>query len=166
MSETRTPPPPVVLDWDLSRSHAAGDVGWTDLARGQRFWQGDVRLTLKLPSRTVAFELADVRADRSGDLLSALVLRGRPLTLDEAYAEVARRVDELELPRRDLDLWRDDMRSGDFRKDRVFATRRNDLRPALSLEVKHSYDDERPWYLAWEIAWPTVPPAPPPSPRP
>ena len=52
MSET--PTPPVVLEWDLSRSRATADVGWTDLARGQRFWQGDIRLTLRLPWRTVA----------------------------------------------------------------------------------------------------------------
>ena len=160
MSEARTPPPPVVLDWDLSRSHGAADVGWTDLERDQRFWQGVIRLTLKLPGRTVELDLADVRAERKGDQISALVLRGRPLTLDEAYAEAARRVEELALPRRDLDQWRDDARSGDFKKDRVFASRRNDLRPALSLEVKHSYDDERPWYLSWEIAWPSSPPAP------
>ena len=160
MSEARTPPPPVVLDWDLSRSHGAGDVGWTDLSRSQRFWQGDVHLTLKLPGRVVEWNGADVRAERDGEQLSALVLRGHPQTLDQAYAEIARRMQELELPRRDLDQWRDDVRSGDFKKDRVFATRRNDLRPALSLEVKHTYDDERPWYLAWEIAWPgQVPPA-------
>jgi hypothetical protein len=70
---------------------------------------------------------------------------------------------ELELPRRDFDQWRQDAASGDFRKDRVFATRRNDLRPALSLEVKHTYDEARPWYLSWELAWPTLaPPAPKP----
>jgi hypothetical protein len=156
MTETRTPPPHVVLEWDLTRSHRAADVGWPDVFRDQRFWQGDVHVTLKLPQRVIVCDVADVRAERSGEDVTVIQLRGHPLTLDEAYAEVARRIVELDLPRRDLDKWREDVRSGDFQKDRVFATRRNDLRPALSLEVKHSYDEQRPWYLSWELAWPTL----------
>ena len=163
MTETRTPPPRVVLEWDLTRSHRADEVGWPDLFRDHRFWQGDVHLTLKLPGRVLAFDLADVRAERRGGEVSVIQLRGHPLTLDATMAEVERRMQELELPRRDLDQWREDARSGDFQKSRVFSTRRNDLRPALSLEVKHSYDDERPWYLSWEIAWLDVmPPTPTP----
>jgi hypothetical protein len=161
MTETRTPPPRVVLEWDLTRSHRASDVGWPDLFRDHRFWQGDLQLTLKLPARVLVFELADARAERRGEDVSVIQLRGHPQTLEDAVAEVERRMRELDLPRRDLDQWIEDVRSGDFQRVRVFATRRNDLRPSLSLEVKRSYEDERPWYVSWEIAWLDL--APPPA---
>lgn len=165
MSETpRNPPPRMVLDWDLSRSHRISDIDWpADQASPQRFWKGDVQLTLKLPGgRVLRTDLADMRAERKDDQIYVLSLRSHPQTLEQAYAEAEKRIAELELPRRDLDQWRRDVESGDFRKDRVFASRRNDLVPALSLEIRHSYNPERPWYLAWEIAWPTVAsPAPP-----
>ncbi|HET8644333.1 MAG TPA: hypothetical protein VFO85_02515 [Vicinamibacteria bacterium] len=149
-----------MLEWDLSRSHSVGDVAWPpDNTRGQYFLKGDLHLTLKLPGRVLAAGLADVRVERGGDQVTVLQLRGHPLTLEGAVAEVERRMAEMDLPRRDFDQWRADAASGDFQRRRVFATRRNDLRPALSLEVKHTYDEARPWYLSWEIAWPGVAPA-------
>jgi hypothetical protein len=157
MAETATPPPRMELQWDLSRSHRVEDVDWpADRAGTQRFLEGDIRLTLKLPGRTLRAELADVRVERQGGEVTVLQLRGHPQTLDEVHAEVQKRMKEHDLPRRDLDQWYQDAKSGDFRKDRTFATRRNDLVPALSLEVRHSYQEDRPWYLSWEVAWPTL----------
>jgi hypothetical protein len=155
MSETRNRPPQL-LEWDLSRSHGVSELGWPERGGSQQFWKGDLRLTLKLPARVLRLELADARVEREGDSIHVIQLRSHPLTLEQAVAEVERQMSELELPRRDLEQWRADVASGDFRKDRSFATRRNDVTPALSLEVKHSYDEERPWYLSWEITWPTL----------
>jgi hypothetical protein len=158
MSQTRSPAPRLVLDWDLSRTHRIADLEWpADLASNHRFWQGDIQLTLKLPGdRVFKSELADLRAERRGDEIYVLQLRGHPQTLDQTLAEVEQRLKQFDLPRRDLDQWVADVRSGDFRKDRTFASRRNDLTPAVSLEVRHSYNPERPWYLSWEIAWPSL----------
>jgi hypothetical protein len=157
MSQTRSPAPRIVLEWDLSRSHRITDVDWpADLASNDRFWRGDIQLTVKLPGdRVLKTELADARAERRGDELYVLELRGHPQTLDQVVAEVEQRLKQFDLPRRELDQWVADIRSGDFRKDRTFASRRNDLTPALSLEVRHAYHPERPWYLSWEIAWPS-----------
>ena len=157
MSETARTPPQTVLEWDLSRTHRIADIDWpAELARPQRFLEGEITLTLKLPEgRVLKLELADIRAERKDDQLSALVLRGHGQPLDKAVVAAEKWMDQLALPRQDLDQWSEDARSGDFRKSRVFASR-NDLLPALSLEIKHSYDPERPWYLAWEIAWPTL----------
>jgi len=163
MSETPTKPPEV-LDWDLSRTHRALDLGWAEPGGSQRFWKGPIRLTLKLPQAVLSLELADLRAEREDDSVHVLQLRGQPQTLEQTRSAVESQMKTLDLPRRDFDHWLADLASGDFRKDREFATRRNDLTPALSLEVKHSYQDERPWYLSWEITWPTrVQPAPRPS---
>jgi hypothetical protein len=157
MAETKTPPPRMELTWDLSRSHRVEDVDWpADRAGTQRFLEGDLALTLKLPGRTLRTELADVRVERKDGEVAVLQLREHARTLDEVYAEIQKRIKELDLPRRDLDQWYQDAKSGDFRKDRTFAARRNDLVPALSLEIRHSYQPERPWYLSWEIAWPTI----------
>jgi hypothetical protein len=158
MSQTPSPAPRLVLNWDLSRSHRIADLDWpADLASNHRFWQGDIQLTAKLPGdRVLKAELADLRAERQGDELYVLELRGHPQSLEQALAEVEQRMKQFDLPRRDLDQWAADIRSGDFRKDRPFASRRNDLTPAVSLELRHAYHPERPWYLSWEIAWPTL----------
>jgi len=162
MSQTQAPPPPAAVQWDFSRAHRATAVAWPDPRRRTAFWQA-LDLTLVLPGRTVALTLADGRAEQKDGALTLLQLRGRPQTLEAAAAELERRMVELALPRRDFDAWLAGARSGAPEKDHAFATRRNDLVPTLSLEVKHTRDAERPWYLSWEIAWPEgAEPAPPP----
>jgi hypothetical protein len=149
------PRPLEVLRWDLARSHRVEAVGWTEATADLQFWTTPLDLTLDLPGgRTVRAVLADAHAQRAGQALHVLVLRGLPQALDQAAAEAARRLDELGLPRRDFDRWCEDAASGDFRRHRSFASRRNDLTPTLALELRPTSDDARPWYLCWEISWP------------
>lgn len=146
---------PIVLEWDLSKSHNIKDVGWAADNNSDVYARsGNIFLTMKLPNNRIFKErLTFFDCHREGNKIPGIVLHLPNRTIDEAYQEAQRMIDYWKLPYKDLDEWYAGVKSGDFQKDEAFYSIRNDIYPGVEMNVRHSFNDEKPWFVLLSLSF-------------
>ena len=147
---------PLVLEWDLSKSHTITDVGWSSDITGDFYTRhDDILMTLVLPGgkifkeRIVAFDV--YRRDR--ETISSIKLQTPNKTADEAYQDAKRLIDYWNLDNKNLDEWYRNRKQEISEIDHRFESIRNDTNPALAVRILNSFDDEKPWFISFEISF-------------
>lgn len=152
--------PPEEIVWDLSRSHRIQDVGWPaetskNFHRDIYVRQGDILMTLKLPGGKVFKER--IRAvycyRREGENVSSITLQTHNKTVDEAYQDAKRLIAYWGLHEKDLDEWYRKRKMGVREISDTFDSIRNDIDPPLALEILHSFNDEKPWFISFDVSF-------------
>lgn len=147
---------PLILNWDLSRSLDIQNVGWS-LERGDETFSrtDDMVMNLKLPNGKVLKE--DIRfyvCERQNSRIDSIDLHLQKNTLEGAYRDAQRMIKLLNLPYKDLDKWYAGVKSGDNIKDVAFYSINNDSFPSVELNVRHSFNDEKPWFVLLHLYFP------------
>lgn len=146
--------PPIVLEWDLSKSQTLQDVGWSASPTAPFFArEGNFLLKIKLPSNKVFDErVTFVDCYRRGDVISTLVIHLPIKDTDEVYQDARRLAQYWQLDMKALEAWYARRKQSIDELDKRFETMRNDLWPAPVLAIKNSHDREKPWYVSFEIS--------------
>jgi hypothetical protein len=148
----QTPGSIPTLAWDLSVDQAPARIGWPNQVPEFRwFIDGPAILRLSLPADrqvTYTFQRAQIR--RNGDAIYNVSLLFPAETFDDAYARVNRLADEWGVSNRErmkeFAAWRGRPPAGTYREHA--ETLRADVNP-VGIELRHSYDPKRPWYVTF-----------------
>lgn len=144
------------IEWNLSKSHTSQDVGWpADNTSDFYALQGEFLVTLKLPGDKVFSERVTlINFYRSeGELLSSIHLHINKQDTDEVYRKAQSLVEYWQLNKESLNDWYRRRKQNERELDDRFQTLGNDLRPARSLEILHSFNDEKPWYILFGVSF-------------
>jgi hypothetical protein len=170
---------PNVIDWDFSESHRPADAGW-DLSEEERDdpdldatqIESVTSVRIRLPGGRVfeaGDEVRDIILGREGDLLDELQITFQEQTAEPAYERATALVREWGLDGRNIDEWFAEAKgkTGDEAADidvsGAFAEvlgpgpeagRIGPDGPFVSVEIRYSFDDDRPWLVGYELLWP------------
>jgi hypothetical protein len=147
-----------MIDWDLSRSHTVDDVGWPkpDLSAVEISPVGSVRIRLP-EGKSFASDgevVHDLTLDRRDRTVRGVQIDSHPRSEEDAHELAVRWAGEWGLSREPLDRWRD----GET-KTPVITSSRREARigaegPLPAVEIRKSFDDERPALVSLEFYWP------------
>lgn len=158
------------MDWDLSNTHRPSDIGWDgDNEAGSFDSVSSLRITL--PEGRVFEAGDDVREvifSRDGDELDDLQVTFEEQTAEEAYERASQLVRDWGLDGENIDKWFAEARgkAGDEASEvddsGAFATvfgppgagQLGPGGPEVTVEVRYSFDDDRPWVVAYDLGWP------------
>ena len=157
---------PKVIDWDLSSSHTAADVGWpNDLDAHEIQPVSSVRIVL--PEGRVfeaGDEVHDVNLLREGDEVRDIQIDYEPATTEEAYRRAISLATEWGLERDKLDEWiaeRRAQRAGgeENTSSRGLASAPRTVTigpdgPFVVIETRYSFDDSKPVIVSLGLIWP------------
>lgn len=160
-----TPEEPAVIDWDLSDSHTAEDVGWpNELSMTEFSPVASVRI--RLPGDRMfqaGDEVHDVTLEREGDLVTLVQVDFEPQTAEDAYERAVILAEEWGLRRAGLDKWfRQRMAGRAAGHEDVTSTslatapagqRLGPEGPSVSAEIRYSFNDERPSLVSLQFFW-------------
>jgi hypothetical protein len=138
--------------FDLSRSHTIKDVNWPAGHRSELLVYDDCDIRLKVtPDQVFSARLHQVVITRSGEVIQEISMKFADMTAEAAYVQARELAVAWNLDDRRLDVWRANARTAD---GEVFETIRNDVLPRISLSIRHSFDESRPWFVMFKFAWP------------
>jgi hypothetical protein len=147
-----------LIDWDVSTSHTTDDVDWPkpDLSAVEISPVESVRIRLPAGRRFAGGRelVHDVTLDRRGDLVRGLQVDSHPRTRDQAYELAGRRADEWNLSRKPFDEWREGARKTPVLSTARQGERIGDTGPIPTVEIRHSFEDERPALVSLQLYWP------------
>jgi hypothetical protein len=169
---------PQMIDWDLSSSHRTSDVGWdlsaeelsdTDLDATQVEEVSSTRLTL--PAGRV-FEaetgVRDIILSREGALLNNVQVTFDEETAEDAYDRAKTLVKKWGLDGRNIEAWYAEAKgkTGSEAADVDVSTAFADVAgqdadagslgpdgPYVTVRVRYSFDDEKPFLISYELSW-------------
>ena len=154
-----------VIDWDLSASHTAADVGWpNDLDSHSIEPVSSVRIAL--PEGRVfraGSAVSDVTLDREGDEVRVIQVDYEPATTEDAYRRALALAKEWGLDRTKLDEWIAQRRAQRAKgqentSSRGLATRAGRTigpgGPQVGVETRYSFDDAKPVIVDLTFHWP------------
>ena len=154
----------VGIDWDLSRRHTMADVHWpasaADLDAHEARPTGPVHI--RLPGRRrfdAAHGIRRVDVSREGEVVDDVSVFSAPLEIDDGYRLALAWARRYGLPRAGLDEWRErvrgekppDLSAGQSIDNRRFLAPGG---PVPSVEVRTSFDVDRPVVVSVEFFWP------------
>ncbi len=147
-----------VIDWDLSRSHTVGDVDWPkpDLSALEIAPVDEVRI--ELPEGR-SFEsdgevVHDITLDRRDRIVRNVQIDSHPRSATDAHELAVRWADKWGLSREPLDSWRDGATKTPVITSARRAQRLGDAGPLPAVEIRNSFDDERPALVSLSFYWP------------
>jgi hypothetical protein len=148
-----------VIDWNLSRSHTIDDVEWPkpDLSAVEISPVGSVRIQLP-DGRSFTSDgevVHDITLDRRDRIVRGVQIDSHPRSDADAHELAVRWATEWNLSREPLDRWRDGktktpvITSSSRRTERVGADG-----PLPTVEIRKSFEDERPALVSLQFYWP------------
>jgi hypothetical protein len=147
-----------VIDWNLSRSHTVGDVDWPkpDLSALEISPVDEVRI--ELPEGR-SFEsdgevVHDITLDRRDRIVRNVQIDSHPRSAADAHELAVRWADRWGLSREPLDSWRDGATKTPVITSARRAQRIGDAGPLPAVEIRNSFDDERPALVSLSFYWP------------
>jgi hypothetical protein len=155
-SDTQQP-----LLWNLEDGHELSRVGWPPDHHTSVLQLRGAEVSIVLPEgvKIEEWQSSNVYVNQSYEdpaLIDTIMLRTKPLTLDDAYIRAIELAEQLDLPREPIEKWYEErtrLGTPPFGLNHFIAVR-NDFYPPLTLESAASYNDERPWIISLEIYWP------------
>lgn len=155
---------PVTIDWDLSASHTKQDIGEEPDPDTNHYGIRSVEsIRVALPGDRVfeAGDVQDIRIDAPDDEVETISVVLNPRTAEEAHERAVALAEKWDLSRDNLDDWLAEIRSG-----REEGGREADVGSALavdggidpvpfapSVEIRYSFDDDKPWVVSFEMFW-------------
>jgi hypothetical protein len=147
-----------MIDWDLSQSHTMDDVDWPkpDLSAVEISPVEQVRI--ELPEGR-SFEsdgdtVHDITLDRRGRAVRNLQIDSHARSAADAHALAVRWAEEWDLSRVPLDRWRDGATKTPAITSGRPVERIGDDGPVPSVEIRNSFQDERPALVSLQFYWP------------
>jgi hypothetical protein len=147
-----------MIDWDLSASHTTKDVGWPkpDLTAVEISPVESLRI--RFPEGRELTEkdglVHDVTMDREGDEVTGLNVDSQPKTADDAYELALRWAREWDLPTEPIERWHERGVAGSTASTGSKpGSRLGEHGPQPALQIRHSFDDERPSLVSLEFDW-------------
>jgi hypothetical protein len=151
------PGDPAVIDWDLSRSHTVGNVDWPkpDLSAVEISPVDEVRI--ELPEGR-SFEsdgevVHDITLDRRGRIVRNVQIDSHPRSAADAHKLAVRWAGEWGLSREPLDRWRENGKTPAITSAPA-GKRIGDAGPVPTVEIRNSFEDERPALVSLSFYWP------------
>ena len=145
--------------WDFSASHNISLVPWPANSEDEMFAAFDVngRVIVRFPGGKVFDEQVRViDFHRRGQKIAEVTFMLQDQTPDDAYATASRIARYWEINPQPLKVWHDKVASGaplyGAGPPLIAETRRNDRPPALSLEVRHSWNMSKPFRIIFQVA--------------
>jgi hypothetical protein len=147
-----------MIDWDLSRSHTTADVDWPkpELSAVEISPVGEVRIELP-EDRSFTAEgdvVHDITLDRRERIVRNVQIDSHPRSETDAHELAVRWAKDWGLSREPLDRWRD----GEVRTPVITSARRaeriGDAGPVPAVEIRNSFQDERPALVSLQFYWP------------
>jgi hypothetical protein len=157
-SDTASGDEDAMIDWDLSQSHTTDDVDWPkpDLSAVEISPVEDVRIGLP-DDRSFESDgdtVHDITLDRRGETVRNVQIDSHPRSPEDAHELAVRWADEWGLSREPLDRWRD----GASKTPAITSGRPNepvgDGGPVPTVEIRNSFEDERPALVSLQFYWP------------
>jgi hypothetical protein len=148
-----------VIDWNLSRSHTIDDVEWPkpDLSAVEISPVGSVRIQLpEGRSFTSDGEVVhDITLDRRDRIVRGVQIDSHPRSDADAHELAVRWATDWNLSREPLDRWRD----GKTKTPVITSSSRRTERigedgPLPTVEIRKSFEDERPALVSLQFYWP------------
>jgi hypothetical protein len=147
-----------MIDWDLARSHTVSDVDWPkpDLSAVEISPVDEVRI--ELPGGR-SFEAGgdvvhDITLDRRDRIVRNVQIDSHPRSAADAHELAVRWAEDWGLSREPLDRWRD----GATKTPAITSARRTDrigdTGPLPTVEIRNSFQDDRPALVSLQFYWP------------
>ena len=157
---------PKVIDWDLSSSHTAADVGWPhDLEL--YFLEPVSSVRIALPEGRVfrgGDDVLAVKLSREGDEVRDIQIDYEPATTEDAYRRAISLATEWGLERDKLDEWIAERRAQRARGEENTSSRGLASAPGTAtigpdgpfvvIATRYSFDDSKPVIVALAFYWP------------
>jgi hypothetical protein len=147
-----------MIDWDLSRSHTMDDVDWPkpDLSAVEISPVEQVRIGLP-DGRSFESDgetVHDITLDRRGNTVRNVQIDSHPRGEEDAHALAVRWAEEWDLSSVPLDRWRD----GAAKTPAITSGRPGERigteGPVPAVEIRNSFEDERPALVSLQFYWP------------
>jgi hypothetical protein len=146
------------IDWDLSTRHTTRDVDWPepDLSAVEISPVGRVRI--ELPAGR-SFEsdgdvVHDITLDRRGRVVRNVQIDSHPRSEAGAHELALRWAEQWGLSREPLDRWRDGATGTPAITSAPLGERIGDDGPVPAIEIRNSFEDERPALVSLQFHWP------------
>jgi hypothetical protein len=157
-SDTASGDDEAMIDWDLSRSHTMGDVDWPnpDLSAVEISPVEEVRIELPV-GRSFSSDgetVHDITLDRRDRVVRNVQIDSHPMSEAAAHDLAVRWAEEWGLSRAPLDRWRDGGAKTPVITSAQRADRIGDAGPLPTVEVRNSFEDERPALVSLQFYWP------------
>lgn len=157
---------PVTLNWDLSASHTKEDIGEEPDPETNHYGIRSVEsIRVALPGDRIfeADDVQDIRISAEGDDVEEIGVVLHPRTAEDAHARAVALAGQWDLRREGLDEWLQQVRSvreqdEDQDEASVGQALATDKVPGVaafapSVEIRYSFDDEKPWVVAFNMYW-------------
>jgi hypothetical protein len=147
-----------MIDWDLSRSHTVDDVDWPkpDLSAVEISPVEQVRIDLP-DGRSFESDgetVHDITLDRRGRTVRNVQIDSHPRSAADAHELAVRWAEEWDLSRVPLDRWRDGAAKTPAITSGRPVERIGDDGPVPVVEIRNSFEDERPALVSLQFYWP------------
>jgi hypothetical protein len=147
-----------MIDWNLSSSHTMADVEWPkpDLSAVEISPVEQVRIALP-DGRSFEADgdtVHDITLDRRDRIIRNLQIDSHPRSEADAHELAVRWAAEWDLSREPLDRWRDGAAQTPAITSAPGRKRIGDDGPVPAVEIRNSFEDERPALVSLQFYWP------------
>lgn len=143
----------VVLDF--SKTHYVSQIPLAGLTwPGGVEGQSDMYVELLLPNE-VSYKghVSLLAFTRKGDLVNSVSLNLDDGTVDEVYSQAIDFAKAWNLSTKRLEDWHAKAKRVGVRTEDFPTDAKNDVEPAIDLEIHYSFDDSKPVFVSLEFAW-------------
>jgi hypothetical protein len=147
-----------MIDWNLSSSHTMADVDWPkpDLSAVEISPVEQVRIALP-DGRSFEADgdtVHDITLDRRDRIVRNLQIDSHPRSEADAHELAVRWAEEWGLSREPLDRWRDGAAKTPAITSGRPGERVGDDGPVPAVEIRNSFEDDRPALVSLQFYWP------------
>jgi hypothetical protein len=169
----RDPNEPHSVTWDFRQNNHLANLDAYTLSEFARLktsataYEDGIHLTLHLPgNRTFDENLQKLfckRNDRNSDRVEIVTAKFPYMTIKEVEHTGNRLLEYWKFDRKNFDEWCQSRYGAIPEEDerlsfenRFYSYPHSEKPPSFSLEILHSKDLQKPWFIIWETHWPSV----------
>jgi hypothetical protein len=147
-----------MIDWDLTRSHNVGDVDWPKPDQSAVEISPVDQVRIELPEgrsfQSDGEVVHDITLDRRDRIVRNVQIDSHPRSAADAHELAVQWADDWGLSREPLDSWRDGATKTPVITSARRAERIGDRGPVPTVEIRNSFEDERPALVSLQFYWP------------